>query len=201
MVIVHHQNDKVWNYGGGAAYLSLRLNPNSIKNRENLQAAIENVREEISLLDPSVPFEYSFMDQKFEDTFRDEERMGTALNIITSMALIIACLGLFGLAAFSAEQRVKELGIRKVLGAKVSELVFLFSSEFSKLVSYAILIASPVAYFMVDFWLNDFAYKTPIDITVFVAAAASPLLLALITISFQSLKAANMNPVETLKDE
>ena len=201
LIIVHYQNDKVWNYGGGAAYLSLRINPKSIKNREKLQAAIENVREEISLLDPSVPFEYSFMDQKFEETFRGEQRMGTALNIITSMALIIACLGLFGLAAFSAEQRIKELGIRKVLGAKVSELVLLFSSEFSKLVGYAILIASPIAYFMVDFWLSEFAYKTPIDITVFVAAAASPLLLALITISFQSLKAANMNPVETLKDE
>jgi putative ABC transport system permease protein len=93
------------------------------------------------------------------------------------------------------------LGIRKVLGAKVSQLVILFSSEFSKLVGIAILLASPVAYFLVDYWLDDFAYKTPIDVWVFVLAAASPLILALLTISFQSLKAAYQNPVMSLKDE
>ena len=200
-MIVHHQNDRVWNYGGGAAYLSIRLNPESVKNTTELQAAIENVKEEIALLDPSIPFEYSFMDQEFEDTFRAEQRMATALNIITMMALLIACLGLFGLAAFSAEQRLKELGIRKVLGAKVSQLVILFSSEFSKLVVIAILLASPVAYFLVAYWLDDFAYKTPIDVWVFVVAAASPLILALLTISFQSLKAAFKNPALSLKDE
>ena len=201
LVIVHHQNDRVWNYGGGAAYLSIRLNPESVKNTAELQATIGNVKKEIALLDPSIPFEYSFMDKEFENTFRAEQRMATALNIVTAMALIIACLGLFGLAAFSAEQRLKELGIRKVLGAKVSQLVVLFSSEFSKLVGIAILLASPVAYFLVDYWLDDFAYKTPIEVWVFVVAAASPLILALLTISFQSLKAAYKNPVLSLKDE
>ena len=201
LVIVHHKNDKVWNYGGGAAYLSLRLNPKAVNNTVDLQAAIENVREEIALLDPSVPFEYSFMDQRFESTFRAEQRMGSALNILTSMALIIACLGLFGLAAFSAEQRLKELGIRKALGAKASQLVLLLSSEFSKLVGIAILFGSPVAYFIVVYWLNDFAYRTPIEMWVFVTAAATPLILALLTTSLQSLKAAYKNPVETLKDE
>jgi len=201
LIIVHHQNDKVWNYGGGAAYLSLRLSPDAINNSADLQVAIETVRKEIALLDPSVPFEYSFMDQDFESTFRAEQRMGSALNILTSMALIIACLGLFGLAAFSAEQRLKELGIRKVLGAKVSQLVLLFSSEFSKLVGLAILVAAPLAYLIVDYWLDDFAYRTPIELWVFVVAAASPLILSLLTISFQSIKAAYMNPVESLKDE
>ena len=201
LIIVHHQNDKVWNYGGGAEYLSLRINPLVISDADKLQASIKNVNEEISQLDPSVPFEYSFMDQQFEDTFKSEQRMGTSLNILTSMALIIACLGLFGLAAFSAEQRLKELGIRKVLGAKASQLVFLFSSEFSKLVGISILIAAPLAYFIVEYWLSDFAYKTPIELWVFVVAAASPLLLALTTVSYQSLRAAFKNPVDTLKDE
>ena len=201
LIMVHHKNDRVWNYGGGAAYLSIRLNPESIKNSEDLQSAIQYVEEQLALLDPSVPFEYSFMDQEFENTFKAEQKMGITLNIITTMALIIACLGLFGLAAFSAEQRLKELGIRKVLGAKVSQLVILFTSEFSKLVVVSILVASPIAYLLVDYWLNDFAYKAPIEIWVFVVAAASPLILAFITISFQSLNAAYKNPVDTLKDE
>jgi len=127
--------------------------------------------------------------------------MSTALNIITSMALIIACLGLFGLAAFAAEQRLKELGIRKVLGAKASQLVLLFSSEFSKLVGLAILVASPIAYLIVDYWLADFAYRTPIEPQVFIMAAISALAIAFITISFQSVRAALKNPVDTLKDE
>jgi len=152
-------------------------------------------------LDPTVPFEYSFMDQKFENTFRAEQRMGAALNSFTTVAMISASLGLFGLAAFSAEQRIKEIGIRKVLGAKTSQLVVLFSSEFSKLVGFAILLASPIAYYLVDYWLNDFAYRTPIDIKVFIAAAISALFVAFVTISFQSVRAAFKNPAETLKDE
>jgi putative ABC transport system permease protein len=201
LIIVHRKNDKVWNYGGGAEYLSLRINPLVINDSEKLQAAIKSVNEEISLLDPSIPFEYSFMDEQFDDTFKSEQRMGTSINILTSMALIIACLGLFGLAAFSAEQRLKELGIRKVLGAKATQLVLLFSSEFSKLVGLAILVASPIAYLLVDYWLGDFAYRTPINIQVFVMAALSALTIALVTISFQSIRAALKNPVETLKDE
>ena len=127
--------------------------------------------------------------------------MSTILNIFTGMALIIACLGLFGLAAFSAEQRTKELGIRKVLGAKVSQLVLLFSAEFTKLIMISILIASPIAYFLVDNWLQEFAYRTPIDWWVFVVATASALTIALVTISYQSLTAAYKNPTETLKEQ
>lgn len=167
----------------------------------HLQLLIENVKKEMVQMDASIPFEYSFMDQEFENTFRFEQRMGTILNIFTLMALIIACLGLFGLASFSAEQRIKELGIRKVLGAKVSELVFLFSSEFTKLILISILLASPIAYFLVDAWLSDFASRTPIDLWVFLVAALSALLISIATTSYQSLSAAYKNPVETLKDE
>lgn len=201
LMMMHHQNDKVWNYGRGASYLSMKLNPASIKNSRDLQLLIENVQEEIAEADESVPFKYSFMDQEFENSFRAERRMSTVLNILTFMTLIIACLGLFGLAAFSAEQRMKELGIRKVLGAKVYQILVLFSSEFTKLIIISILIASPIAYFLVDNWLSDFAYRTSIDIWVFVMATVSALAIAIITISYQSLTTAYKNPVETLKDE
>ncbi|WP_082422518.1 ABC transporter permease [Aquimarina longa] len=201
LVIIHHQNDKVWDYGTGLSYYSMRLNPAVIKNANDLQALIEGVKENITQIDPSVPFEYSFMDQNFESTFIAEQRMGVILSIFTLMALIIACLGLFGLAAFTAEQRIKELGIRKVLGAKVSELAFLFSSEFTKLILISIAFASPIAYLLVNEWLKDFAYRTPIDIWVFILAGISALVITLLTVGFQTLKAASSNPIENLRME
>ncbi|MEP1923734.1 MAG: ABC transporter permease [Ekhidna sp.] len=201
LVIIHQLNDRVWDYGRGLSYYSMRINPEKITNSEDLELLIESVKNEMAEVDASVPFEYSFMDQDFENTFRSEQRMGQILNLFTFMALIIACLGLFGLAAFSAEQRTKELGIRKVLGARVSELVITFSTEFTKLILIAILIASPIAYFLVDGWLENFAYRTPIDLWVFAVATMAALVIAIATISFQSLRAANRNPVESLKDE
>jgi putative ABC transport system permease protein len=110
-------------------------------------------------------------------------------------------MGLFGLAAFSAEQRTKELGIRKVMGANITQLVFLFSSEFTKLIFISILVASPIAYLLVDNWLNDFVYRTSIDIWVFALATTGVLVIAFITISYQSIAAAFRNPVDTLKEE
>ena len=127
--------------------------------------------------------------------------MATILNVFTIMAMIIACLGLFGLAAFSAEQRTKELGIRKVLGASVAELAVTFSKEFTRLVLIAILLACPIAWYFVREWLQDFAYSTPIEMWVFIAATVAAMIIAIATISFQSLRSANRNPVETLKDE
>ncbi len=201
LMIVHYQNDLFWNFGQGRSYLSMRLNPASVQNANDIQSVIEKVKAEIVKMDGSVPFEYSFMDEEFENTFRSERRMGAVLNMFTILAVIIASLGLYGLSAFSAEQRTKELGIRKVLGAKVYELMFLFSSEFTKLILVAIILASPVAYFMVDYWLSGFAYRTSIDLWVFVIAALSALMIALLTISYQSFSAARINPVETLKNE
>jgi len=201
LVIIHQLNDRVWDYGGGLSYYSMRINSEKIKDPDDLQLLIEDVQNEMAQVDASIPFEYSFMDQDFENTFRSEQRMSRILNLFTIMALIIACLGLFGLAAFSAEQRTKELGIRKVLGAKVSELVIAFSTEFTKLILIAILIATPIAYLFVDMWLEDFAYRTPIDLWVFAVATLAALVIAIATISFQSLRAANRNPVESLKDE
>ncbi len=201
LMIIHPQNDLFWYYGFGASYLSMRLNAETVKSSDDLRTLIGTLKKTMADMDESVPFKYSFMDEEFEKTFQTESRMSTILNIFTGMALIIACLGLFGLAAFSAEQRTKELGIRKVLGAKVSQLVLLFSAEFTKLIIISILIASPIAYFLVDTWLQEFAYRTPIDLWVFVVATACALSIALITISYQSLTAAYKNPTETLKEE
>ncbi|MEP1781253.1 ABC transporter permease [Reichenbachiella sp.] len=201
LMIIHHLNDRVWDYGSGISFLSMRLNPEGVSNSEDLQRVIEEVKSAISDIDSSIPFEYSFMDQDFESTFRTEQRMGVVMNFFTAMAMVIACLGLFGLAAFSAEQRIKELGIRKVLGAKAYQLVFLFTSEFTKLIAVSVLIASPLAYYFTDLWLEDFAYKAPIEIWVFVVAAIGAMSLAIATIAYQSLRAAHRNPVDTLKDE
>ncbi len=201
LIILHQDNDWVWNYGRGRTFLAARIDPNIINNSGDLQELIEEVQEEMSQMDPSVLFEYSFMDQEFEETFRSEQRMATVLNIFTLLALIIACLGLFGLAAFSAEQRTKELGIRKVLGAKFSELAMLFSSEFTKLVLISVLLASPIAYLLVDEWLTDFAYRTPIDIWVFGVASLLAVVVTIITVSFQTIKVSRTNPIDSLRTE
>lgn len=201
LVIIHHHNDRVWDYGAGLSYFSLRLDPNTIVRKSDLDNLLLDLEEEMRSIDASVPFEYTFMDQTFDLAFRSEQRMATVLNVFTLMAMIIACIGLFGLAAFSAERRTKELGIRKVLGAAVFNLVRTFSTEFTRLVMIAILLATPLAYFTVRWWLTDFAYRTPINWWVFALAITGALLLAIVTISFQSFKVAYQNPAEALKDE
>lgn len=201
LILIHHYNDIVWDYGAGSSYYSMRLNPEAIATTEDLNQLLVALEEEMKTIDPTVPFEYSFMDQEFETTFRSERKMATILNVFTVMAMIIACLGLYGLAAFSAEQRTKELGIRKVLGASVVELSIAFSKEFTRLVFLAILLACPIAWYFVQKWLQNFAYKTPLEGWVFLVATATALLISLATISFQSIRSANRNPVESLKDE
>jgi len=201
LLILSYENDKVWDYGGGLSFISLRLKEGIINSSTDLERILGETEAVLASIDPSIPFEYSFMDQAFENTFRTEKRLGQVLGIFTFIAIIIACLGLFGLAAFSMEQRMKELGIRKVLGAKVSELLILFSSEFTKLILVSIILASILSYLLVDRWLADFAYRTPIEMWVFVIAAISVIGIALLTIGHQSLKAANRNPIEALKDE
>lgn len=201
LILIHHYNDIVWDYGAGRSFYSMRLNSEAINTTNDLNQLLISLEEEMKQVDPTVPFEYSFMDQEFEATFRSERKMATILNVFTIMAMIIACLGLFGLAAFSAEQRTKELGIRKVLGASVAELAVTFSKEFNRLVLIAILLACPIAWYFVREWLQDFAYSTPIEMWVFIAATVAAMIIAIATISFQSLRSANRNPVETLKDE
>jgi putative ABC transport system permease protein len=201
LLIMHEKNDLHWSMGQGPSFLSLRLHPKAVSTGDDLQAIVGDVKQQVAALDPSLIFQYSFMNDEFEATFRAEHRMGVILNFFTVLAVVIACLGLFGLAAFSAEQRLKELGIRKVMGAKVSELVILFSKEFTKLVIVSVLLASPIAWFLTNYWLANFAYRTPIDAWVFAVAALSALSIAGLTVSYQAFSAARTNPVDTLRNE
>ncbi|MFC5410145.1 ABC transporter permease [Larkinella bovis] len=152
-------------------------------------------------LNPKFPFTYSFVDAEYQRTYRSETVVGTLSTIFATLAIFIACLGLFGLAAFMAEQRTKEIGVRKVLGASVASVVALLSRDFLKLVVIAIVIASPVAWYVMRQWLQGFAYQVEISGWVFALAGFLSLLIAFLTVSFQSLKAALMNPVKSLRSE
>lgn len=147
------------------------------------------------------PFQYSFMNQDFDAIYRTEQRTGTIAMVLTSLAVIIACLGLFGLAAYAAEQRAKEIGIRKVLGASVNNIAGMLSKDFIKLVFIAIVISSPIAWYLMHKWLQDFAYRVNFDWWILAIAGGAAILIALVTISFQSIKAAVANPVDSLRSE
>jgi putative ABC transport system permease protein len=185
----------VLTYGQNAGALAIRVST------ANITALMAQVKDKWNSLSPGVQIDYSFMDQDFDASYRSEQRIGTIFIIFTSLAIIIACLGLFGLAAYAAEQRTKEIGIRKVLGADVSVIVGMLSKDFIKLVCIAIILASPIAWFVMTKWLQDFAYRITIQWWVIAAAGAGALVIAFVTISFQSVKAALANPVDSLKNE
>jgi len=150
---------------------------------------------------PSAPFDYKFLDQEVQKQYETEITLSKIINSFTIMAILISCLGLFGLAAFSAEQRKKEIGVRKVLGASVSGLVGLLSKDFLKLVGIAILIATPVAWWAMNKWLQAFAYRVDISWWMFALAGCVAVIIAMITVSFQAIRAAIANPVKSLRTE
>lgn len=152
-------------------------------------------------LNPNEPFEYSFLDQDFQKNYEADEKRGSLINYFTIVAIIISCLGLFGLATFTAEQRTKEIGIRKVLGASVYGLVALLSKDFLKLVVVAVLIASPLAWYAMNRWLENFAYQTSITWQVFAVTTLLAIVIAFVAISFQAVRAAISNPVKSLRTE
>jgi len=147
------------------------------------------------------PFDYTFLDENFAAQFRTEQRFGKLFIMFTSLAIFIACLGLFGLATFIAEQRSKEIGIRKALGASVPTIVVLLSKEFTKLVFISILIAVPTVIILMNWWLQNFAYKTEIGVLSFVLGGAAALIISWITVSYHSIKAAFLNPTKALRYE
>ncbi|HEV2832622.1 MAG TPA: ABC transporter permease [Hanamia sp.] len=149
----------------------------------------------------SQPFLYSFLDEDFNNLYKGEQRTGTMFSTFTALAIFIACLGLYGLAVYSAEQRTKEIGIRKVLGASVKGIISLLSKEFIRLIIVSIVIATPLAWWAMNKWLQSFAYRIHVSWWVFVVAGFTALLIALITVSFQAIKAAVANPVESLRAE
>ena len=167
-------------------------------NFENAVSAIESVWNTIV---PGEPFNYYFMEDSFNDTYQSERRLGNIFVIFTVLSLLIACLGLFGLAAFNAEKRVKEIGVRKVLGASVGQISTRLTLDFLKLVGIAILISLPVGWYVMNKWLEDFSYRIDIPWWVFLLAAFLAILISVLTVSYQSIKAAIVNPVKSLRSE
>jgi len=150
---------------------------------------------------PGQPFEYSFLDDRFNEIYKSEQQLGKIYSLFALLAIFIGCLGLFALAAFIAEQRTKEIGIRKVLGASISSIIGLLSREFVILVAIANVIAWPLAYLIMNRWLQDFAYRTSLSLTVFIASGAATILIAMLTTSFQAIKASLTDPVRSIKQE
>jgi putative ABC transport system permease protein len=169
-----------------------------VENMNNLMRFIQSTWDEHF---PGVPFEYSFLDESFDREYRYEDRMGKLLGIITSLGFFIACLGLFGLASFVARSRIKEIGIRKVLGASTTDIVTMLSKRFVLLILISILIASPIAWYSINKWLQDFAYRIDMGLLVFFVAAVGALVIALATVSIQGIRAAVTNPVNSLRNE
>jgi putative ABC transport system permease protein len=173
-----------------------------------IQTDVNNLQQKIGTLNnlykqyfPGNPFEYFFADEKFNKQYAEEQQLGNVFIASAVIAVIIACMGLFGLAAFTAQQRTKEIGIRKVLGASVTNIATLLSKDFVKLVFIAICIASPIAWWALSKWLLNFAYRTNLGWWIFAGAGAMAVLIAVLTVSFQAVKAAVANPVKSLRTE
>ena len=152
-------------------------------------------------IDQNHLFEYHFLDKQWDLFYREDQIRETIFLMVAILAIVIACLGLFGLATYAAEQRIKEIGIRKVLGASVGSIVTMLSKDFLRLVLIAALIAFPVAWWAMNKWLQDFAYRINISWWMFILAGLAAMLIALFTISFQAIKAAIANPVKSLRTE
>ncbi len=190
----------------GIEALSLRLqgqkNAMAIKlEAGNFSNSISSIERVWNTVAPGQPFDYYFMEDSFNDTYQAEQRLGKIFIIFTILSILIACLGLFGLAAFNAEKRTKEIGIRKVLGASIRQISYKLSLDFLKLVAISILISLPLGWFIMNKWLEDFSYRIDISWWVFVLAAVLAIVISIITVGYQSIKAAIANPVKSLRTE
>lgn len=178
--------------GGSVA---IRIKP------QNAAASI-NVLEKISKkLNPAYPFSYSFLDKDLANLYQQEQRMGKIFNLFALLAIFISCLGLYGLSAFTAEQRTKEIGVRKVLGASIIQVTYMLLVNFTKLISIAMLIAIPLSWLIMNKWLNNFAYHITISWSIYLFVFCAIVLIACITVSYESVKAAIANPIKSLRTE
>ena len=176
-------------------YVVVRVRP------DNVQQTIAQLESSWQNITSGEPFEYSFLDEDFDNLHQGDRKMGQIFTIFSLLAVLIACFGLYGLASFTIEQRSKEIGVRKTLGASVTNIVVLISKEFILTVFVAILIATPITYFAMTEWLQLFSYRTNIGPTAFLVSGVLALLIAFSTVSLESIKAALTNPVLTLRDE
>lgn len=175
--------------------LSIRVNPN------NYQATIDGAKKLWEAAYPKHIFDYSFLDERIREFYEGEERMSIIIGAFTTIAIVIGCIGLFGLATFMANQRTKEIGVRKVLGASVQGIVFSFSKEFIILIAIAFLFAAPVGWYFMNSWLEEFSYRINIGPVIFFTALGTTLVIALITVGYRSFQAATANPVDSLRSE
>ena len=174
----------------------LKINP-----KISASAAADKIASVFKTYNPEQPFEYHFVDQEYAKKFGNEERIGRLATAFASLAIFISCLGLFGMASFMAEQRIKEIGVRKVLGASVFNLWQLLSKDFALLVIISLIIASPLAYYLMHNWLQNYQYHTGVAWWIFAVTAFGAMLITLLTVSYQSIKAALANPVNSLRSE
>lgn len=185
----------------------IRYNPDesgviSIKvTAENAASTINSIEKISGEIYPLYPFEYRFFDESFARLFDNERQFSGLITNFTWLAILIACLGLFGLAAFTGDQKTKEIGVRKILGANVSNIMYMLSRDFTVLVILASLLAIPIAYYVMNMWLEDFVYRTEMNPLIFIGSDFAALFIAILTISFHTFRAANLNPVDTLRNE
>jgi len=172
-----------------------------IKPGSNISQALQKIESVMKKDNPAYPFEYKFVDDQFNEKFINETLMSKLSTIFAVLAIIISCLGLFGLAAYTAERRIKEIGIRKVLGASVTGIATLLSKDFLQLVALSCVIAFPVAWWIMHSWLDNYQYRINISWWIFLSAGIIAMLIAVFTISFQAIKAAVANPVKSLRTE
>ena len=163
--------------------------------------AISKVEEQWKKIAANEPFEYAFLDQNFDELFREEQKLGELFTVMTGIAIFVACLGLLGLASFTAEQRTKEIGIRKVMGATVSSVSTLLSKEFMLLVGISFVVATGFAWYAMESWLNTFAYRIELGVGVFLIGGIIAASIAWLTVSFHFIKAARSNPSDSLRYE
>lgn len=180
---------------GAYSYLYIKVKPS------DKTAAIEHVSNVWSQFAPQQPFEYSYLEDDLNALYASEEQLSQVVIFFAVLAIFIACLGLFGLASFATEQRIKEIGVRKVLGATVSQVLLLLSKDFVVLILIALAVAAPVSYYLTDWWLQDFAFKVNIGWLTFILAGLGAICIALITVSYKAINAARSNPVKALRFE
>jgi ABC-type antimicrobial peptide transport system permease subunit len=176
--------------------LHVKINP-----RVGVPEALSKIEKVFKKYNPDTPFDYRFVDDEYAWKFGNEERIGKLASFFAILAIFISCLGLFGMASFMAERRTKEIGVRKVMGASVFNLWRLLSKDFVILVLISLLIAVPLAYYLMNNWLQNYQYRSDISWWIFAVAGAGILIITLLTVSFQSIKAALMNPVKSLRSE
>ena len=192
---LYHQTENSRHGPNRYRYMFLKISP------EHVSQTVDDIRDIVVKYSPGYPFELHFLEESYGQLYRSEERMGSIIKYFSILAILISCLGLFGLASYMAEQRTKEIGIRKVLGSSESGIFLLLSREFVKWVAIANVIACPVSYAIMRGWLKNFAFRTSIGIDIFLLSASMTLIIALLTVGYQAIKVARANPVNVLKYE